>query len=475
MHISMRNPMNTNAWLGDLNGHTLAGTGLTKAIGDLSACLIEQLPRGSLVGLYADNSCDWAIADLALQQAGMVSIPVPGFFTPGQIGQLLMTYQVQAVIAPMLPPALEAAGFVVKTVLSEATSLILSAREVIAPPAGPFLPGSKLTFTSGSTGNPKGISLSADQQWQVAASLSKALQSQGLTRHLAMLPMSVLLENVAGLYTGLNLGAAIILPSLSDVGLSGSSGFHPKKAIDAINASEAESIILLPQMLRDILFELKSFGDSLKRLKFVAVGGGKVAPSLIHEAKKIGLPVYEGYGLSEACSVVALNTPEAERVGSVGKPLAHQSIRLAGDGEIEISQPDTTWFATGDLGEIDNDGFLYVTGRKKNVLITSFGRNVSPEWPESVLQSFPEIAQVIVYGEAQSQLSALIVPSGSDISVSTLQTVVDHANQLLPDYAQIGRWHALDKPFSVSDGLLTANGRLRRDQIIEFYRSLIQI
>jgi long-subunit acyl-CoA synthetase (AMP-forming) len=475
MHISMRNAMNTNAWLGDLNGHTLAGTGLTKAIGDLSACLIEQLPRGSLVGLYADNSCDWAMADLALQQAGMVSIPVPGFFTPGQIGQLLMTYQVQAVIAPMLPPALEAAGFVVKTVLSEATSLILCAREVIALPAPPFLPGSKLTFTSGSTGNPKGISLSADQQWQVAASLSKALQSLGLTRHLAMLPMSVLLENVAGLYTGLNLGAAIILPSLSDVGLSGSSGFHPKKAIEAIDASEAESIILLPQMLRDILFELKSSGDSLKRLKFVAVGGGKVAPSLIHEARQIGLPVYEGYGLSEACSVVALNTPEAERVGSVGKPLAHQSIRIAGDGEIEISQPDTAWFATGDLGEIDNDGFLYVTGRKKNVLITSFGRNVSPEWPESVLQSFPEIAQVMVYGEAQSQLSALIVPSGSYISVSTLQTVVDHANQLLPDYAQIGRWHALDKPFSVSDGLLTANGRPRRDQIIEFYRSLTQI
>jgi long-subunit acyl-CoA synthetase (AMP-forming) len=228
-------------------------------------------------------------------------------------------------------------------------------------------------------------------------------------------------------------------------------------------------------MLRDILFELKSSGDSLKRLKFVAVGGGKVAPSLIHEARQIGLPVYEGYGLSEACSVVALNTPEAERVGSVGKPLAHQSIRIAGDGEIEISQPDTAWFATGDLGEIDNDGFLYVTGRKKNVLITSFGRNVSPEWPESVLQSFPEIAQVMVYGEAQSQLSALIVPSGSYISVSTLQTVVDHANQLLPDYAQIGRWHALDKPFSVSDGLLTANGRPRRDQIIEFYRSLTQI
>ena len=475
LHASINNPINTNAWLGDLNGHKLAGAELARAIGDLSACLSTELPRGSLVGLYADNSGDWAVVDLALQQAGMVSIPVPGFFTPDQIGQLLITYRVQAVIAPMLPPALEAAGFVVKTVLAEATSLTLCTMEVVAPPAHSFLPGSKLTFTSGSTADPKGISLSSDQQWQVAASLSKALQSLGLTRHLAMLPMSVLLENVAGLYTGLNLGAAIILPSLSDVGLSGSSGFRPKKAIEAINTSEAESIILLPQMLRDILFELKSSGDSLKRLKFVAVGGGKVAPSLIHEARQLGLPVYEGYGLSEACSVVALSTPGADCVGSVGKPLAHQSVRIAGDGEIEISQPDAAWFATGDLGEIDNDGFLFVTGRKKNVLITSFGRNVSPEWPESVLQSFPEIAQVMVYGEAQSQLSALIVPSGSNISVSTLQTVIDHANQLLPDYARIGRWHVLAKPFSVSDGLLTANGRPRRDQIIEFYRSLIQI
>ena len=468
-------PINTNAWLGDLHGHKLAGNALAKATADLSASLSAQLPRGSLVGLYADNSPDWAVVDLALQQAGMVSIPVPGFFTPGQIGQLLITYRVQAVIAPILPPALQAAGFVVKKALDQAASLILCGTEVIAPPAHPFLPGSKLTFTSGSTGDPKGIPLSADQQWQVAASLSQALQSLGLTRHLAMLPMSVLRENVAGLYTGLNLGATIMLPSLSEVGLSGSSGFDPKKAIEAIKASEAESIILLPQMLRDMLFELQSSGDSLRHLKFIAVGGGKVASSLIHDARQLGLPVYEGYGLSEACSVVALNTPQADRVGSVGKPLAHQSVRIAADGEIEISQPDEGWFATGDLGEIDDDGFLHVTGRKKNVLITSFGRNVSPEWPESVLQSFPEIAQVVVYGEAQSQLSALIVPSRPDISGSTLQTVVDQANQLLPDYARIGRWHALDKPFSVSEGLLTANGRPRREKITEFYRSLIHI
>ena len=160
-------------------------------------------------------------------------------------------------------------------------------------------------------------------------------------------------------------------------------------------------------------------------------------------------------------------------MGSVGKPLAHQSVRIASDGEIEICQPGEPWLATGDLGELDKDGFLYVTGRKKNVLITSFGRNVSPEWPESVLQSFSEIAQVMVYGEAQPQLSALIVPSKASTTVQQLQAVVDQANQQLPDYARIGQWHILEKPFSVSDGLLTSNGRPRREKIIEFYRSLI--
>lgn len=468
MRVSISHHIDTNARLGDLNGNKL--TLVTKAV---SACLSAQLPRGSLVGLYADNSRDWAIADLALQQAGMVSIPVPGFFTHAQIGQLLMTYQVQAMIAPMLPAALETLGFAAKIKIPEC-SLILCVNGIPAAPVHHFLPGAKLTFTSGSTGDPKGIPLGADQQWQVADSLAKALQSLGLKRHLAMLPMSVLLENVAGLYTGLRLGADIVLPSLSDVGLSGSSGFNAKQAIEAIINSEAESIILLPQMLRDILLELQASGLSVRRLKFVAVGGGKVAVSLIREARQTGLPVYEGYGLSEACSVVSLNTPTSDRIGSVGKPLAHQSVRIASDGEIEISQHGGTWFATGDRGDIDADGFLHVTGRKKNVLITSFGRNVSPEWPESVLLSFPEIAQVMVYGEDQPQLSALIVPCHPDLSVQKLQAVVDSANQLLPDYARIGQWHALDKAFSVRDGLLTANGRPRREQIREFYRHIIQ-
>ena len=474
MHGSVMHRIDPRARISHPGGPVLIGAELIRMIDRVADDLRHQLPSGCVVGLYADNSAHWAIADLALQQAGMVCIPVPGFFTPSQIGQLLTAYPVQAVIAPLLPAALAAAGFTKKAELPGETPLILCVREVAESATQGFLPSAKLTFTSGSTGDPKGILLSATQQWQVAISLAQALQSLGMTRHLAMLPMSVLLENVAGLYTGLHLGAEVMLPPLSDVGLSGSSGFDAEKAIEAIIASDAESVILLPQMLRDLVFALQCTGRSLTHLKFVAVGGGKVAEGLLHDARRLGLPVYEGYGLSEACSVVSLNTPVADRIGSVGKPLAHQSVRIADDGEIEVGQPGEPWLSTGDLGSVDADGFLFVTGRKKNVLITSFGRNVSPEWPESLLQRFPEIAQVMVYGEAQPKLSALIVPSRLDVSRVQLQAVIDEANQSLPDYAQIGSWQVLETAFSVSDGLLTANGRPRRAQIIEFYQSRIQ-
>ncbi|HKO89403.1 MAG TPA: AMP-binding protein, partial [Burkholderiales bacterium] len=341
--------------------------------------------------------------------------------------------------------------------------------------------GAKLTFTSGSTGSPKGILLTAEQQWRTALSLAASLRPMNIRRHLALLPMSVLLENVAGLYTALSLGAEVILPRLADVGLSGSSTFDARKAISAIRETESESAIVLPQMLRAMTTELRASGERMRSLKFLAVGGGKVAPSLIEEARRVGLPVYEGYGLSEACSVVSLNLPGQDRPGSVGKPLAHHAVEIANDGEIRvrdvaawrIADDASAWTDSGDIGRFDADGFLHVTGRKKNVLITGFGRNVSPEWPEAALLAHPEVLQVMVYGEGQQRLSALIVPCDPCADGARLQAVVDRANETLPDYARIGDWHPIKQPFSVEDGTLTSNGRLKRDGIAARHTSLI--
>ena len=467
--------IDSQARITDLAGTTLGRSELDDAVQSLASYLGTHLPSRSIVALYADNSPDWLITDLALQQAGMVSVPIPGFYAPSQIKELLTKYDISGFICPALAPVIDATYAATSSPPPGVQSLAFYIKQASAPISHPYAQGTKLTFTSGSTGSPKGIPLAPQQQWDLASELASQLSSLGLQRHLAMLPLPVLLENVAGLYTGLRLGAEIAIPSVSVVGLTGSSGFNAKTAIEAINQFQADSIILLPQMLRDIVFELKASSHSIRSLKFIAVGGGKVSESLITEARLLGLPVYEGYGLSEACSVVSLNTPQADRVGSVGKPLRLGSVKISGDQEILVKLGEDDWLATGDLGSIDSEGFLSITGRKKNVIITSFGRNVSPEWPESILQSFREVSHALVFGDDEPKLSALIMPSQANCSIESMQAVIDEANRVLPDYAQIGRWMFADKPFSVRDGSLTANGRLRREQIRQNYEELIHI
>ncbi len=149
-------------------------------------------------------------------------------------------------------------------------------------------------------------------------------------------------------------------------------------------------------------------------------------------------------------------------------------MKIADDGEILVQGFGTDAFiATGDLGFLDSEGFLFVHGRKKNLLITGFGRNVSPEWPESVLLQSPEIAQVLVYGEGDPRLSALVVPVTRGLSQeatsAAIASEIARLNLELPDYAQVTRWRLLNEPFTVHNGLATANGRLRRDAVFERY------
>jgi long-subunit acyl-CoA synthetase (AMP-forming) len=285
---------------------------------------------------------------------------------------------------------------------------------------------------------------------------------------------------------------------LSEVGLHGSSNFDAEACIAAIEKYQAESIILLPQMLQAIVARSTKQDRRLKSLKFVAVGGGKTPVALIKTAKSLGIPVYEGYGLSECASVVSLNTADHERIGSVGKVLSNRTVRISKDGEIEVknvdlphylenvegltgiprSTPTSTdgeWLATGDLGHLDGDGFLYLDGRKKNVLITSFGRNISPEWPESLLMGSGLFRQAMVIGDGQAQLSALLVTSKDGLSDEVIQAGVTSANQTLPDYAQIKHWLLADEPFTPINGLATANGRLKRELIKEKFNDQIEL
>ncbi|MBT4160105.1 MAG: AMP-binding protein, partial [Gammaproteobacteria bacterium] len=212
-------------------------------------------------------------------------------------------------------------------------------------------------------------------------------------------------------------------------------------------------------------------------LKMIAVGGGKVSRRLLDRAAEQGLPVYEGYGLSEAGSVTTLNLPGQTKPGSVGKPLPHAAVRVSPEGEIEVSGTlmdgylgghtgFDDWYATGDLGYIDEEGFVFISGRRDNLFVTSYGRNVNPEWIEAELGQSPAVAHVLVHGQALPHNLALIWPR-FEMTCTEAAELVDEVNSKLPDYARINEHWVLREP--IADDLVTANGRLKRQQVIDSY------
>jgi long-subunit acyl-CoA synthetase (AMP-forming) len=475
---------------------------LLKKTSKISEALLKRKNPKAPVGILADNSLEWIAIDLATQEIGVTLIPLPSFFTPSQWLHTIKSSGMQAIFCAQEAVVINL-GFMFQNDYIGELKLFESMSVTSGMADQPNLTGvQKITYTSGTTSEPKGVCLSSDQQWLVAQSLEQALRSLGIKKHLNVLPLPVLLENIAGVYTALSCGAENICPPLSEVGLHGSSNFDADTCLSAIEKYQAESIILLPQMLQAMVVCSSKQDPRLKSLKFVAVGGGKTPVALIKAARAMGIPVYEGYGLSECASVLALNTPDHERIGSVGKVLANRTVRISKDGEIEVKKQDLPhylenteglasalhststsssmgnlgeWLPTGDLGHLDEDGYLYLDGRKKNVLITSFGRNISPEWPESLLLGSGLFRQAMVIGDGQAQLSALLVTAKDGLSDEVIQAGVTTVNQDLPDYAQIKHWLLADEAFTPSNGLATANGRLKRDLIKNRFNNQIEL
>jgi len=432
--------------------------------GDLADCIstfAKKLKpyKGTCASIEMENSIDWVIADLACIAAQVVTVPLPPFFTASQRENALRDAGVQCCISDGL----------------RVTSLDY---ETVPLPEGT----AKITYTSGTTGSPKGVCLSLLGMEQVAASLLSVIGAAPAEHTAALLPLAVLLENVAGCYATILAGGCYDIRSQAEIGLG-----PPLDGISLIRylaTSHATSCIMVPEILGGMLHVLAQTDMSLPHMQFIAIGGSKVSPKLLDESKRLALPVYQGYGLSECASVVAVNTPHDLVVESVGQLLPHIDAHIAHDGEVWISYPaflgyvgekqGPASYATGDLGFMDGQGFLHITGRKKNVLITACGRNVSPEWPESELLAQAGIAQCLVVGDGTSYLAALLVPTTKQVSDAMLQDVVDQTNHLLPEYAQIQKW-AKVRPFTQREGLLTGTGRPKRETIMQSYHPLIEI
>jgi long-chain acyl-CoA synthetase len=242
-------------------------------------------------------------------------------------------------------------------------------------------------------------------------------------------------------------------------------------------------------------------------------GGAPLGTRLGHFYRGIGVTILEGYGLTETTAGATLNLTSALRIGSVGRPIPGTTIRIADDGEVLISGPivmeygywrneaanaeslNGAWFKSGDLGRLDEDGFLYITGRKKEIIVTAGGKNVAPAVLEDRLRAHPLISQCMVVGDNQPFIASLITidqdmlkgwiasngKAGATLEtlrndpdlIAVIQTAVDEANKAVSKAESIRKFSILPVDFTIAGGQLTAKLSLKRHVIAEQFAAEI--
>ncbi|HEX9208594.1 MAG TPA: AMP-binding protein [Steroidobacteraceae bacterium] len=435
--------------------------------------------------LLADNGVAWALADLALHLGEAFAVPLPESFTDVQMVHALDDAGIEALLtddparARQLLPGWRLDG-------EGPASGLVRLRRNLDPATRPVVPPGtrKVTYTSGSTSTPKGVCLSGATLEAVAGSVAEATAALAIERHLCLLPLATLLENVAGLYAPLLRGATCIIPSCRDTGMN-YANLDVARLLGAIASHAPNSLILVPELLQALVIAAERGWPVPESLRFVAVGGARVSPALLDRAGAVGIPVFEGYGLSECASVVCLNTPAARRPGTVGRPLPHVKVRIDAAGQVHVAgnamlgylgdppRPPGAEIATGDVGAFDADGYLQLRGRAGNRFITSFGRNVSPEWIESEISQRLGGKPVLAHGEARPHVVVLVGATAQEIDDAAIARAVAAANGALPSYAQVRRWARAPQAFSFADATLTANGRPRRGEIQARYAAIL--
>jgi long-chain acyl-CoA synthetase len=204
----------------------------------------------------------------------------------------------------------------------------------------------------------------------------------------------------------------------------------------------------------------------------------------------VGMPIVEGYGLSETSPIIAMNTPSHYKLGSVGQIIPGLEVRIAEDGEILVKGPsvmkgywnlpeDTAgaleggWFHTGDIGELDSEGYLRITDRKKDLIVTSGGKKIAPQPIQNALKKSPRIVEAIVVGDGRKYASALIV-AANGATHEQIAADVDAVNKELASYETIKRFALIPNDLTVENGALSQKMEVKRKVVAERYRSLIE-
>jgi len=407
-----------------------------------------------------------------------------------------------------------------------------------------------LIYTSGSTGRPKGVVLThsnfVDLSRNAAASLGEVVNEPGSSTLLFVTLAHVYARfiSVLAVHAGVRVGhqpdTSLLLPSLgsfrptfllavprvfekvyNSAEQKAEAGGKGKifRAAAHVAVQHSEHVMAgtkVPFML-GIKFKLfdKLVFSTLReamggRVKFAVSGSAPLSHYLGHFYHSLGIKILEGYGLTETTAPISVNLPDKFKIGTVGPALPGHTIRIADDGEIEVKgiavfkeywqNPDATaatftadgFFRTGDLGTLDDDGYLAITGRKKEILVTAGGKNVAPAALEDPIRAFPLIGQIVVVGDQKPFIAALItldnemLPTwlknqGLDASMSLeeaaahpaviaeVQRAVDQGNKHVSRAESIRKWVILPTEFTEASGHLTPKMSIKRDNILRDY------
>lgn len=471
---------------------------------------------GTRVGIMARNCYEFVLLDLALTRIGALSVcfPILEFEKVG-MAELGTTYEVACVLLgpgirtdEELPPWAARFG---PDSWEQPRALRTEAPVVQMPKPDVF----SLIFSSGTSGQLKCLPISRDSTEEWIDAYSRHYTFRPDDSMLVVLPLSNYQQRVM-IYTALRYEfevhlaqpetlfralkqmrpTIIIGPPLFFEAVENRFRVLPARQKRLLMLA-AQTIAKMPSAAARSWLQRRVFRPFHEafggRVRLMLSGGAPTRMSTLTLLELLGLPLFQAYGLTEA-GVIAWNLPGANRPGSVGKPVFPEDIVLAEDGEILVKQrhphsygylycdedvvkktfTDENTIATGDIGTIDADGYLYITGRKKEIIITQGGYKVHPETLEKALEASELVARAVVFGGgALTGLVALVSLRGgdSDESKAAVQALVTELNETLPSPSRIGRVEFTTAQFTMESGFLTRNLKLDRKAIFEHFRS----
>jgi long-chain acyl-CoA synthetase len=422
----------TNGFRKDVSSYSA----LNGQIGAITGFFHEKgIQKGDRVLIWAENRMEWAAAFWACVASGVVVVPVDFRFSKDLVQRIESESKPKIVIDQQM--------------LDRLAALRPSDRFQVTPASPEDIV--EIVYTSGTTGEPKGVT---HRHRHICANL-RPFQSEirkykkwarpfQPIRILDLLPLSHMFGQALGIYIPVLLGGAVVFTN----------EIHPGKIVEIIRDNHITVAVAVPQILENLRHEVQRRGlcrfrriHSAFGWKFWAfvAGGAPLDAELEEFWGRQRLLVIQGYGLTEASPVVAVNHPFDAKRGSLGKPLPGMEVKIASDGEILVRGESVTtepgeWFYTGDLGTIDREGRLYYRGRKKDLIVTPEGLNIHPEDVEHILNQLPEVRDSAVVGVQRDGREHVHAALLLQDPAADLEALVARANEKLEAHQKIRSW-----------------------------------